>query len=163
MFIQNQRGPSPTKWDKSGTVVSIQGYDKYLVKIDGSDRLTTRNRRFLRKFSPASLVIQDKLQYSYPKTNSPTEDKATDQDNYVLSKILPENEQCQPSLPATRPADADTLNKTDQIEPSVIQLPPASPTTPSTVATPMAKGEEPSPQSTTHASQLHHRHVHTVS
>ena len=47
--VQNQTGRFPKKWDKTGTVVENQGYDKVLVKLDGSGRLTTRNRRFVKK------------------------------------------------------------------------------------------------------------------
>ena len=47
--IQNQTGKRPTKWDRSGTVVEIRDFDKYIVKVDGSGRLTLRNRRYLRK------------------------------------------------------------------------------------------------------------------
>ena len=35
-----------------------QGHDQYLVKIDGSGRLTLRNRRFLRQCTAASPVIR---------------------------------------------------------------------------------------------------------
>ena len=67
VLIQNQRGPHPTKWDKSGMIVDAKPYDtfkihQYLVKVDGSGRLTTRNRRFLRTFLPASLLVSNKPQ-----------------------------------------------------------------------------------------------------
>ncbi len=45
VFLQNQHGPNPTKWDRSGLVVESLGHDQYRVKIDGSGRLTLRNRR----------------------------------------------------------------------------------------------------------------------
>ncbi len=57
VFIQNQHGNSPTKWDKSGTVMESIGHDQYWVKVDGSGRLTLRNRRFLRVFTPATPTI----------------------------------------------------------------------------------------------------------
>ena len=47
--IQNQRGNHPLH---TGTVVETGDYDKYTVKVDGSGRLTTRNRRFLRPIQP---------------------------------------------------------------------------------------------------------------
>ena len=54
--VQNQTGRFPKKWDKTGTVVENQDYDKVLVKLDGSGRLTTRNRRFVKKIvSPPDL------------------------------------------------------------------------------------------------------------
>ncbi len=57
VFLQNQRGPHPTKWDKSGTIVELGDHDQYWIKVDGSGRLTLRNRRFLRKFIPPTTSI----------------------------------------------------------------------------------------------------------
>ena len=48
VMVQNQSGNNPTRWDKSGTIVEVMPYDKYRVKIDGTGRLTIRNRRFLK-------------------------------------------------------------------------------------------------------------------
>ena len=55
--VQNQTGRFPKKWDKTGTVVENQDFDKVLVKLDGSGRLTTRNRRFVKRIvSPPDLM-----------------------------------------------------------------------------------------------------------
>ena len=58
VFLQNQQGPNPTKWDRSGTVVESVGHDQYRVKVDGSGRITLRNRRFLRAFTAATPTIR---------------------------------------------------------------------------------------------------------
>lgn len=50
--IQNQTGPHPTKWDKTGIVVEVRQFDQYVVRVDGSGRVTLRNRKFLRKYLP---------------------------------------------------------------------------------------------------------------
>ena len=50
--IQNQTGPHPTKWDKTGIVVEVRQFDQYVVRVDGSGRITLRNRKFLRKYVP---------------------------------------------------------------------------------------------------------------
>ena len=58
--VQNQRGKDPLRWDRSGIVVESLGNQQYTVKMDGSGRVTLRNRRFLRKiepFLPRSLVL----------------------------------------------------------------------------------------------------------
>ena len=47
-FVQNQTGPNPNRWDRTGMIVEARPHDQYTVKIDGSGRLTTRNRKFLR-------------------------------------------------------------------------------------------------------------------
>jgi hypothetical protein len=55
VFIQNQRavGNLAKRWDKTGVVVEYQDNDKYAVKVDGSGRVTHRNRKYLRSFKPA--------------------------------------------------------------------------------------------------------------
>ena len=50
--VQNQSGPHPTKWDRTGVVVEVKQFDQYVIRIDGSGRVTLRNRKFLRKYTP---------------------------------------------------------------------------------------------------------------
>ena len=57
VFLQNQQGTHPTKWDRSGVVMEAPGKDQYRVKVDGSGRLTLRNRRFLRAYTPATSSV----------------------------------------------------------------------------------------------------------
>ena len=57
VFLQNQHGSSPTKWDRSGIVVEALSHDQYRIKVDGSGRLALRNRRFLRAYTPATPII----------------------------------------------------------------------------------------------------------
>ena len=52
VFIQNQTGHKPRRWDKTGTIMECKDFDQYLVKVDGSGRLTLRNRKFLRQRTP---------------------------------------------------------------------------------------------------------------
>ena len=40
---------SPKKWDKTDILIEIHQFHKYGVRIDGSGRVTTMNRKFLRK------------------------------------------------------------------------------------------------------------------
>ena len=50
--LQNQTGPDPRRWDKTGTVIEVRQNDQYVVRVDGSGRVTVRNRKFLRKYEP---------------------------------------------------------------------------------------------------------------
>ncbi len=50
--VQNQSGPFPNKWDKTGYVIEVRQFDQYVVRVDGSRRVTIRNRKFLRKYDP---------------------------------------------------------------------------------------------------------------
>ena len=50
--VQNQTGNNEKRWDKTGIVREIRPeIDAYLVQMDGSRRLSARNRRFLRKIT----------------------------------------------------------------------------------------------------------------
>lgn len=53
--IQNQAGQHPLKWDKTGTVIEVRQFDQYVVKVDGSGRVTLRNRKFLRNYVPIQI------------------------------------------------------------------------------------------------------------
>ena len=50
--IQNQTGPHPTKWDKTGLVIEVQQFDQYCHMCRWTGRVTSRNRKFLRKYEP---------------------------------------------------------------------------------------------------------------
>ena len=50
--VQNQHGPRPNRWEKSGTITEIGDHDNYTVVMDGSGRCTLRNRRFLKEIVP---------------------------------------------------------------------------------------------------------------
>lgn len=47
--IQNQQGRHANKWDRTGSVIETLPYDQYLVRVDGSGRITRRNRKALRR------------------------------------------------------------------------------------------------------------------
>jgi len=81
--VQNQTGPHPLKWDKTGHVVEVKQFDQYIVKMDGSGRTTLRNRKFLRKFIPTQqqksrrtiiddLPLSRPLMSTYPQQRSRT-------------------------------------------------------------------------------------------
>ena len=66
VFIQNQNGPHPNKWDRSGIVLESLGHDQYTVKVDGSGRLTKRNRRFLRHYTLPGRPVEKWSSYDQP-------------------------------------------------------------------------------------------------
>ena len=88
VFVQNQRGTHPTKWDASGIVMEIGFHDKYVIKVDGSGRLTTRNRRFLRKYTPATLDINHRGPIPLPPIR-------------VIPQVHPQQPPLQHSIPNT--------------------------------------------------------------
>merc|ERR1711888_187345 len=56
VMVQNQTGRHALKWDKSGTIVEVLPFDQYRVRMDGSGRVSTRNRKFIKPISPYSLT-----------------------------------------------------------------------------------------------------------
>ena len=48
LALQGLTGHHPKKWSSIGRVVDKLHFDAYLIKVDGSNCLTKRNRRFLR-------------------------------------------------------------------------------------------------------------------
>ena len=47
--LQNQAGPRAKKWDKTGVIIEVLPFDQYRIRVDGSGRVTLRNRQFLRR------------------------------------------------------------------------------------------------------------------
>jgi len=50
--LQNQVGNHPRRWDRTGVVIEVCRYHQYVVRVDVSGRITIRNCRFLRKYTP---------------------------------------------------------------------------------------------------------------
>ena len=70
--IQNQKGNEPLKWDRSGVIIERLPYDQYTIRMDGSGRMTLRNRRFIIKIRPAfpRTVTVDELDRSVSETQN---------------------------------------------------------------------------------------------
>ena len=47
VIVQNQLGNNPRRWDKRGVIVQALPNRQYYVRVDGSRRLTSRNRKSL--------------------------------------------------------------------------------------------------------------------
>ena len=45
VWVQNQ---ATNRWDRSGTVIEALDYRRYTIKLDGSGRLSQRNRKHLK-------------------------------------------------------------------------------------------------------------------
>ena len=52
VYIQNLVGNHPRKWERTGLVVETRQFHQYVVRTDGSGRVTLRNTQHLRKFTP---------------------------------------------------------------------------------------------------------------
>jgi hypothetical protein len=133
-FVQNQMGNMPKKWDRSGTVVEVLDHNSYWIKIDGSHRLTKRNRQYLRKFLPAHT---DAREFTLPKPVIPTENKTRNQPiilpsypNQDVSTSLYPHQDVQPL--DTRSLDTD-ISVRPSTTPPLMDADMVSPTMPATL------------------------------
>ncbi|KAK3103247.1 hypothetical protein FSP39_017815 [Pinctada imbricata] len=119
--MQNQTGPHPLRWDKTGTIIEVRQFDQYVVKVDGSGRVTLRKRKFLKKyvrvkpFEPTVTIDHDLLLEKV--RNQSKVDSDVNRDVAIPSPPLP-----QPDVPSpTRSNDREgnpnctlTIPKTPQ-------------------------------------------------
>ena len=50
--LQNQTGNHPTKWHNTDVITEVLPHRQYCVVVDGSRRMTLRNRKFLKHIDP---------------------------------------------------------------------------------------------------------------
>ena len=92
--VQNQIGQHPLKWDKTGTIIEVRQFDQYVVRMDGSGRVTLRNRKFLRKYLPVKTITPTKT----------TEDDILAKKSWVsIPSVLPQDTKLE-----TDPAQTNT-------------------------------------------------------
>ena len=133
VYIQNLVGNHPKRSDRTGVVVEVKQFHQYIVRIDGSGRVTLRNRQHLRKFVPFYDKPAVERAINITPMTAPVTDKSQLSDN--------------PSSSVTRlvKPPVQTLPDTGP-EPSVTTYEPRSPVT-DLVKTPVQilldKGPEP--------------------
>ena len=110
VYVQNQHGNTPLKWDNSGTIAEVGAFNKYTIKIDGSWGLTKRNRRFLRPIRSYKEIISR----TAPATRSPaTRSPAADETASLQTQAEPRR----PAMVAKR-NQAATTDSRRQVLPS---------------------------------------------
>ena len=70
VLVQNQTGPRAKRWDQLGTVVEKVNQSSYLIKMDGSGRVSKRNRQYLKRISQVNDSSDDAFKL-IEKQNSP--------------------------------------------------------------------------------------------
>ena len=132
-YIQNQAGNFPKRWDRSGTVMEINDFDSYTLKVDGTGRVTRRNRKYLRKFEAASPNIMT----ATPLGSSV--DDTTNQIDDSLNQSAPTAASSPVSMAVSSPAPTAVFPPA----PTAATLP--APTAVSTPAPTAAPSPDPSP------------------
>ena len=47
VYLQNLVGNHPRRWERTGTVVEVRQYHQCVIRVDGTGRVTIRNRQHL--------------------------------------------------------------------------------------------------------------------
>ena len=131
VYIQNQAGRYATKWDKTGQVIETHKNDQYVVKVDGSGRLTLRNRKFLK------LATHHKLHGGVPPQSLPCP-VTLDTPNPTV--VIPESSQ--------KPVDGGQVVAVPSVPyPATVDWEEASgpPVSPPQLDTPSSAPEQPPP------------------
>ena len=132
VVLQNQNGPHPLRWDRTGQVVEYKDYDQYLVKIHGSNRLTLRNRRFLRAYDPPASIDERLLSspnledQEYPmNTGAGKQTRPVDDVHFSIPghggpepRVVSEPNVGVPSAPISEPVTHDVNLAVDPIRPA---------------------------------------------
>ena len=66
VYLQNLMGNQPLRWERTGVVIEVKPFNQYVVRLDGSGRVTLRNRKHLRKFTPF-VTTRDILTFQIPQ------------------------------------------------------------------------------------------------
>ena len=110
--VQNQHGSMPRRWHTTGKIVEVLDHQQYRVRVDGSNRITLRNRRFLRSILP---VVDSHSSPPIP----PTEIS-------VDRNIAPEVSQHELNLPSTPSAPTPGSSSPVRVPSAPTLIPPAS-------------------------------------
>ena len=110
-MVQNQSGPHPNKWDRSGTVLETHPHDQYRIKMDGSGRHTIRNRRFLKPIVTYTALSSRPQTLRVPTREGEEDDTGSTQ--LAHTPLLPDNaESVQPAQ-----GEPDQPPQTEQDQP----------------------------------------------
>ena len=111
VLCQNTRTNS---WDRSGTIVSKLQHRQYLVKMDGSGRISLRNRRHLKLVyveKPHTPIIQQRVQVEHQKIhNTKTEIESTQE-----IATPPATNQPHVEIPSAQPDNVLNLNNKQKL------------------------------------------------
>ena len=99
--IQNQYGNRPGKWWHTGIIAETLPHRQYRIVMDGSRRITLRNRRFLRRIDPVA-----RRQPLYPPEDKPNYSDQSEQGDCTK----------QWSDTSTQPADLPPSVVTEDLE-----------------------------------------------
>ena len=105
--VQNQTGPKPLRWERTGIVMETLPHRQYTIRMDGSGRLSLRNRKFLRPTTP--LHVEPLHAEASTWTQQPPSE--TDDNMYDLDRVA---EAAPVPAPGREPASSPTPARVEQ-------------------------------------------------
>ena len=98
--IQNQAGNRPRKWHNTGVVVETLPNRQYKIRVDGSNRVTLRNRKYVKLIDPVCRknVIPETFERTQPSQENPLNAKPPaapitphipEEDHFSLDNSMP--------------------------------------------------------------------------
>ena len=144
VYVQNLVGNHPRRWERTGTVVEVRQFHQYLVKIDGSGRLTLRNRQHLRKYTPFNAQPNDTVietlspsvsSKDHPTFHRESSDEVRPQPHGTVESPIPEDSEERKPRPAVVDVPEDRADvhsapeavlPDEQSPPPELEPPPAS-------------------------------------
>ena len=159
VYIQNLSGNSPLRWERTGIVMEVRDHHQYSVKVDGSGRITLRNRKHLRKFVPFVRTTQT-VTSGYPCTPSKPEGRENHMDCQKKDKAdsaLPQLLQDELETELDVDIDNNITKGFDWVSPKILDNTTVSETTPkeaTTVNNPSEKENQALEESTPRQSKL---------
>ena len=147
VHIQNQVGNYPRRWERSGTIVETRDNDQYLVKVDGTGRLTLRNRKFLRSYKPIFKKAELTPTVPAPATSPPVKPSAgpTSATQYPDPVAQAEHEEPHQAV-NVEPNVMDQHLLSPQQSPQEVHHTPTPATSPSPPPPVIPAAQSPSPQ-----------------
>ena len=121
--IQNQTGHTSHHCNRTGIISETLPHDQYRVLVDGSRRITLRNRRFLRPILESTRNVMDDDSVTLPRIMNKKplnveilHDKPTFQENEPARQ---ENEHVEPQSLRMPSTTADTVTQPDVTQANV--------------------------------------------
>ncbi len=135
--IQNQTSRQPLKWDKTGIIIELHQHNQYAVKVDCSGRVTLRNRKFLRRYTPyaalrSPVLISDDLK-------APSTQMQIPHDTLPVPLWHSDDEPLDNTAPAPAHDQAPVLHEPPPVNPALAAI-PAPPVSPSPRCTQCSAG-----------------------
>lgn len=93
--VQNQTGTKPNKWLSTGVIVETLPHRQYRIRIDGSRRLSLRNRKFLKPINP----VCRKNNWALEQSPNPTSSVQSPEGTCMEKEPQPKSPQPMPVTP----------------------------------------------------------------